>query len=136
MMKKRSLINFLNNKVKKKEVMFEFWGKYYVLDLDKLNKYIFESQTNKNSETELVEVYEMDRDESEDLVLTNKSIRDVKTKGNIQIDNIKYDLIKMFIEEFFEMPSTVTQETSTFGFIVAFNTLLNQGILTEVQYNA
>lgn len=134
-MKKRSLINFLNNKVKK-EVMFEFWGKYYVLDLDKLNKYIFESQTNKNSETELVEVYEMDRDESEDLVLTNKSIRDVKTKGNIQIDNIKYDLIKMFIEEFFEMPSTVTQETSTFGFIVAFNTLLNQGILTEVQYNA
>jgi hypothetical protein len=119
--------------------MFEIFGKYYVLDLDKLNKYIFESQFTKNSETELVEVYEMskeDEDEEKELMLTNKSIRDVKTKGNIQIDNIKYDLVKTFIEEFFETPSTVTQESATFGFIIAFNTLLNQGILTEVQYNA
>ena len=121
----------------KKTNIFEFFyydGKAYRFNLDKINEYVFASQKERNTESEIVEVYAADPESSNKMALSNKSIRDVKTMGNIQIDNFKYDFIRMCFDIMADTDATTMDGVSNFsvGFTVAMNTMLTYGFLEEV----
>lgn len=76
----------------------DYNGVTYCLNLDRINEYLFKSQKEKNCETEIVENYEKKDGSDSDKIckqnLQSKTIREIKTNGNTQLDTLKYDFFK------------------------------------------
>ena len=110
-----------------------FCGKYYRLNIERINKFCFISSSKTGTEGEITEAYETD--ESGEFRLTSKINREITTAGNSQDDMIVYDFIKMLVNRLLEDDAKViTLETDTdFGFSLAFNTLLSEGMIEEIE---
>ena len=109
-----------------------FNGKYYRLNLDKINQFCLVSGEKPGSERELTEAYEYD--ENGEFRLTSKINREITTPGNSQDDMIIYDFVKTMVTKLIEspMPLIVTEEQADFGFALAFNSLISYGMLEEI----
>lgn len=109
--------------------------KKYAFDLNKIKKFCVVSDKETGKETEVIEAYELDTDET--MKMTSKTCRDVKGAGNPQNDTIMYDLVKMFIlplvtneQTFLADGATITSE---FSIALCINTMLEMGFLYEIK---
>ncbi len=109
-----------------------FNNKHYRLNIRKINEFCLVSSGKNNNEAEITEAYESD--ESGEFRLTSKINREVTTAGNSQNDMIVYDFVKSLVVKLLES-NTDTRDGETdidFGFALAFNTLLSEGMLEEI----
>lgn len=131
-------MGILKNLRNKDEQQFFFtpdnrkWG----VDIDKFTKLCLTSDTEKSKDTEITEGYE--KDDNGDMRQVSKIIREVNSQGNIQNDTIRYDLVKTLLSVVLEKKvmsfGTVENELQyDFSFNIAFNTLLNAGIIYEIK---
>lgn len=98
----------------------------YMLDIENIIKYVFDSD-EVNGDSEITDLYVMD-DESKNLILSTKQVREVKSSDDANKQTIKYDLIKMLIMGLMEVDS----ENATFGDVMLMNTMLNEGLIKEI----
>lgn len=108
--------------------------KEYCLDIKAILNFINYSDTHSNKETEIVDRYE--KDENKNLSSTEKTIREITSYGNTNMDNISYDLIKILLGQVlswgYDTGQTETEiETIPFGLKIAINTLLKEKLLIE-----
>ena len=113
-------------------------GRKYAFDLEKIKKFCLVSDSQRNTENEVIENYVMDEDGP---VLDNKTVRDVKSSGNPQNDTIIYDLLKLFIATLLnqEVPmflEGVDRPDSNialdFASSLAMNTMREMGFIYEI----
>ena len=118
----------LNNKFS-----LTFDGKFYRLNLERVNEFCLISRGKTNSEGEITEAYESD--ENGEFHLTSKINREIKTAANNQDDMITYDFVKMLVGRLIESSvSTRANENDVdFGFALVFNTLMSEGMLEEIK---
>jgi len=115
-----------------------FNNKKYAFNLSKIKQFCVVSDKETGKETEVIEAYELDSDET--MKMTSKTCRDVKGAGNPQNDTIMYDLVKMFIlplvtneQPFLSDGTTVTTVTTDFSVMLCMNTMLEAGFLYEIK---
>lgn len=108
--------------------MIVIGGKTYVLDLDSVYDFINFSSTHDSKEKEVVTSYVEGK-------VDEKSVRELTTPGNSQIDNIKYDLVKMLIIQVltYDEKQVDSLDNMPFGTQLAFLTLINEGFLVLVE---
>ena len=98
--------------------------KEYYLDIKAILDFINYSDTHSNKETEIVDRYE--KDENKNLSSAEKTIREITSYGNTNMDNISYDLVKILLGQVlswgYDTEQTET-ETIPFGLKIAINTL-------------
>jgi len=109
-----------------------FNGKHYKLNIERINKFCLVSSEKTGNESEITEAYETD-DEGE-FRLTSKINREVRTAGNSQDDMIVYDFVKSLVAKLLDsqVMASDTEEHVTFGFALAFNTLISEGMIEEI----
>lgn len=109
--------------------MITIEGKTYVLDLGAVYDFINFSATHDSKETEIITNFTTGGNVDE------KSIRELTTPGNSQIDNIKYDLVKMLIIQVltYDEKKIESLDSMPFGTQLAFLTLINEGFLVLVE---
>lgn len=113
--------------------MITYNDKSYAFKLEKILNFYANGENGKNKETEIIDIYEMDADNSPKIV--SKQTREVKSNSPTQNENIRYDLIKMFISVLLENNTDVKNDdeiTFDIGTSLAFNTLLDNGYLYEI----
>ena len=109
-----------------------FNGKYYKLNIEKINSFCLVSSGKTGSEGEITEAY--DFDENGEFRLSSKINREITTAGNNQDDMIVYDFIKVLVTKLLEcqVNTNDTENQVDFGFALAFNTLVAAGMLEEI----
>lgn len=118
--------------------MLEFGGNIYYIDLNAIDKSIV---IENNDECLFEEETKTTLDENGKVVLTEvfkKKINKAK-----QIDSIKYDLLKDFIDYIIEYENEALEDDSLgsdralgkagLQFKIVFNTLLNEKIIKEIE---
>lgn len=125
--------------------MIEFGGSYYIIDLDKFNALIIQDteKGDKHVETETKTTYVTNAGASpsdpmdvQSTVVTSREF----DKGQ-EINAPKYDVVRMCLEILFTyneaIDDTLGQDRAfkdtTIPFKIAFNTLINYGILKEIE---
>ena len=103
-------------------------NKKYIINIENLMNFIFEDDIKRDTDSEITEVYVSD-DDTNEMMLSTKQIREVKSGDSSSKFNIKYDLIKNFIDMISDMESDMD---SDFGKRLIFNTLCTYGIITEI----
>lgn len=119
--------------------MFEIAGKQYYIDINRVASFANHSDTHKLVEREIVDNYECKHngDGTSRLDNTTKTVREVSSQGNTNMDNIKYDLLKLFITQligyglFDDNDEEGTEESIPFGIALCMNTLIKEKILIE-----
>ena len=106
----------------------------YVFDLENIMNFIFNKGEEKKSNVEITENYNnvSNEDGKNVMKLVSKTIKETKGEMNsvpTQDNNIRYDLIKYFINTLEELPPIITDDTITFGDKVILNTMVNEGLL-------
>ena len=101
----------------------------YILDIENLTKFIFDSDVKRDMDSEITEVYVVD-EETNEMVLTSKQFREFKGGDNTSKSTIRYDMVKMFID----MISDIDMDgANSFGESLIFNTMINEGLIKEVE---
>ena len=106
----------------------------YVLDLENIMRFVFESNTPRDSESEIIETYSIDG-ESKDMQLASKQLREIKGGDGTQRATIKYDMLKMFIDTLLDLDVSENSQWS-FGEALIFNTMAENELIKEVKENA
>ena len=111
-----------------------YGDKKYCLDIKKVLDFVNYSNAHPIKESEIIDTYQNEEDTSETLGVSSKVIRETTSFGIAQIDNIRYDLIKTFIQQILDFGYEETEHIDfpPFGFRVAFNTLIKEGFLKEI----
>lgn len=115
--------------------MIRISGKEYAIDIKKIFEFVNYSDKSTSSEQEITDGYEMIDDGKGSLKQTSKVIRELKTPGNSQIDNIKYDLVKSLISMLLTFDDTdrdYDEDDLPFGVKITLNTLIAEGFLYEI----
>ena len=109
-----------------------FDGKYYKLNIERINKFCLVSSGKNSSEGEITEAYETD--ENGEFRLSSKINREITSTGNGQEDMIVYDFVKSLVAKLLEsnVDTIDTEKQVDFGFALAFNTLLAEGMIEEI----
>ena len=106
-------------------------GLEYVFDMGKICQFVIYSDKTSSKEHEVLDNYEIN--DGNKIELVSKSVRELSGRGNEQIDNIKYDFIKMFIDlilTYNEYPRQLDE--LPFGVKIAFETLINEEFLIPI----
>lgn len=119
------------NNVSIAEQYVEFNGKIYAFDLDAIKRVCLISADQNGKETEVTEAYEPD--DENNLTLSSKIVRDIKSTGNPQNDMIIYDVVKLFIIRLIDNTSIERGFEMDFSTALAINTLLKWGMLIEIK---
>ena len=101
----------------------------YVLDMDNVMKFIFDLNSQRDMDSEITEVYMVD-EETNELSLTTKQLRELKGGDNTSKSTIRYDMIKMFIDIISDLDMS---GANSFGESLIFNTMINEGLIKEVE---
>ena len=109
-----------------------FNGKHYRLNIKRINDFCLVSSGKNGNEREITEAYE--NDENGEFRLSSKINREITTAGNSQEDMIVYDFIKSLVTKLLECDVKVTDSENQvdFGFALAFNTLISEGMIEEI----
>jgi hypothetical protein len=105
--------------------------KDYIFNLEKILEFVFNQIKNKNTESEITEVYEQSVNSSK-LEPRSKSIRQLKTNGNDNQEGTKYDMIKSFMEIINEYEINNPDNPPTIGQKTVLNTLLSYGFMQDI----
>ena len=102
------------------------------MNIKRINEFCFVSSGKTGSESEITEAYESD--ENNEFHLTSKINREIKTAGNAQDDMIVYDFVKSLVMRLLDDDAKVTanENDADFGFALAFNTLISEGMIEEI----
>ena len=105
----------------------------YVFDLEKMMNFVFDKDGERsNNNVEITETYEAN--DNGGLQLVSRSAQE--TKGNASrstsSDNIRYDLVKLFISSLDSMPVEIDSDEISFGEKVIINTMINEEFLKLV----
>lgn len=103
----------------------------YVLDLENIMNFVFDSNINRDSESEITEMYLLD-EETNDMVLNTKQLREVKGGDTTQKATIRYDMIKMFIDTLLDLDVSENSQWS-FGEALIFNTMAENELIKEIK---
>lgn len=116
----------------KENYSITFNGKYYRLNIEKINQFCLISSGKAGSEGEITEAYESGEDGQ--FRLTSRINREITTQGNSQDDMIVYDFIKSLAVKLIDCQVRVTDNEYQvdFGFALAFNTMLAYGMIEEI----
>lgn len=108
-----------------------FNGKKYIFNLDALKKVcLTSSMENPGREVEITNVYEPNGDG--DYIIASKVEHETKINKTQQNDMIVYDFVKMLITILLDNDMTEDTFKNTFGVVLSLNTLINWGILEEI----
>lgn len=102
-------------------------GEKYVLDIDAIVKFCFDND-GKTTDSEITEVYVAD-EESKNLSLASKQLREVKNGDVTSMQTMKYDLVKLLIVDLMEMD----EDELSLGDTVIMNTMMNEGFLKPIE---
>ena len=110
-----------------------FNEKRYRLNIKKINEFCLVSSGKNGNEREITEAYE--NDENGEFRLSSKINREIPTTGNSQEDMIVYDFIKSLVVKLLdcEVKTKDTEKEVNFGFAIAFNTLVSEGMIEEIK---
>ena len=109
---------------------FEIDGKIFYLDVQKMIDFCLTSENKNVRDNEITEGYEKLSEDSNVLTLTSRVIREASGVSNPQNDMITYDLFKMALSVLLgQEPGDAYKYNISFA--VAFNTLVELGILME-----
>lgn len=130
---------------------FEFNGRYYAIDMDKFIEFVSESKNNeKDNSTVITQVFADNDYEDEEIrpkeqsltafKAVSKEITENKSNTNPVFNNIRYDFAKILlstlVSPFYNQDGSFviasTEEDLFLGQKIAFNTLLNRGIIFEI----
>lgn len=130
---------------------FEFNGRYYAIDMDKFIEFVAESKNNeKDNSTVITQVFADNEYEDEEIQpkeqsltafkAVSKEITENKSNTNPVFNNIRYDFAKILlstlVSPFYNQDGSFviasTEEDLFLGQKIAFNTLLNKGIIFEI----
>lgn len=131
---------------KNKELEFNLDGRNYYFDLKQACLFVTDGKEGGSGrvEREILNNYEVE-DPDEGLTISSKSVREITGPGDGTMDNIRYDLLKLFIiqiitfvdknsvtlpdaKDAIELP-VICIEGMPLGTRLAFNTLLNASII-------
>lgn len=116
--------------------MFNFNDKTYIIDLDKLMKWVSTTPASeRNIVSSITQIYPVIGENEE--VITDDALSDYGTKEitehketlNDTMSNIRYDIVKLLLTT--AMLDTNYEEEMSFQQKLALNTLINKGIITE-----
>lgn len=134
---------------------FEFNGHYYAIDMDKFMEFISEIKSNeKDNSTTITQVFadnDYIADDDDNVVVRkpeaissfkaiSKEITENKNNMNPIFSNIRYDFIKILlstlVSPFYNQDGSFViaenEDDLFLGQKLAFNTLLNKGIIFEI----
>lgn len=105
-----------------------FNNKNYVFNMDSMMEFVFDGEFDRTNDSEITETYINDED-SKELVLINKQLREIKGSENSAKFTIRYDLLKTFIETIITIDNNAP---STLGEELVFNTMVSENLIKEV----
>lgn len=122
------------------EFMVCYGDKKYSIDIKKILDFVNYSNAHPIKESEIIDTYQNEEEdegttnENNTLGVSSKIIRETTSFGVAQIDNIRYDLVKTFIQQILEFGYEEREDIAfpPFGFKIAFNTLIKEGFLKEI----
>lgn len=107
-------------------------GKRFAFNIEKIKDICFISASQKSGEREITEVY--GGEDRDDMEITSKIIREIKSQGDNQTDMIMYDLVKLFIVRLLENGEVVRDDfPMDFSTSLALNTMIRWNLLIEVE---
>lgn len=98
----------------------------YMFDMEAIMQFIFGDEDKRTNDSEITETY-IANESTNELQLINKQLREVKGSDNSTKQNIKYDLLKVFID----ILRTTETEQQSIGESIVFNTLYLNGLIKE-----
>jgi len=106
-----------------------------VMDLDSIKRFVFEedSNTSKTHDNEITETYA--EDEEGKMTLLNRVIHEVKGSDFSNKESIRYDLIKTFLSMLDAMEINNDITPMSFGQRIVLNTMINYGLIKEINSN-
>ena len=111
-----------------------FEGKYYAFDFTKMIEVCGKASKDPQSdEIEITNVYE--RDDEGDFDVNQKVEREMKRSTNSQTEMMCYDIVKLMMMSLISDEFPEEAFSWTLGTTLSFNTLLNLGILFEIDTN-
>lgn len=111
---------------------FSFNNRFYYIDVEKIIEFCLKSENKNVRDSEITEGYEKLTDESNVLTLTSRVIRENTGTSNPQNDMITYDIFKMLLAVILGQEAT-SNPILNVSFVFAFNTLVNMGLIKEVE---
>ena len=112
--------------MKKDRNLISIENKYFAFNFEKIQKFINYSDKAITRETEILDTYEGSAQ-------TGKTVRELTTPGNSQIDSIYYDLVKTFILQIITYEGEFSDlESLPMGMKLALNTMIAFGLLEEI----
>lgn len=122
----------LFNKTAKNEKFLTFNGVKYALNLEKMKEVCLTPSSEYGAkEMEITQVYEPDS--TGEFSMASRVEHETKVNKTPQNDMIVYDIVKLIIISLLENESTEAEFQLDFGTAFAINTLLNWGILEELE---
>ena len=116
----------------KSSYVYCFDKKKYCFDLNKLKEicFCYTNANDKNIESEITDVNNIDEDGNE-MIVTQKVVRETKT-NKMQNDVLMHDIVKTLMVTLLDNPG-VAENIMDFPTGIAFNTLIEWGILKEIE---
>lgn len=99
-----------------------------ILNLEGIVDFIFGDDHERHCDSEITEVYVMDEDDK-NMQLSTKQLREVKGNDITPQESIRYELVKMMLDNII----SIEGEEATFGNSVVINTMLAEGLITEIK---
>jgi hypothetical protein len=118
--------------------MIEFGDTIYYVDMETFRKRILLEDNKKNGEANVTTETTTEYDSNSNVIST--TVRTVSTEKDIEIDTLKYDLFSRMLDVVLNSSSEDVDTTlgadralgkMDLPFKIAFNTLINYGILKE-----
>lgn len=100
----------------------------YIFDINKIAEFVFGNQNDKTNEVEILEQFVYD-DELCKMVPATKEVKEVKLHDFTAQNNIRYDMIKMFIEM---LDGVENEATMSLGQGLIFNTMKAYELIKDI----
>lgn len=100
----------------------------YVLNLENVINFIFDSGNEDGNDSEITELYVMD-EETKSMALSTKQMREIKSKEITTNQTVRYDMVKMLLDRLMD----IENEELTLGETIVINTLLTEGLISEIK---
>lgn len=117
----------------------EFDDKQYAIDMSKLMQWVAKTPSNeKNVTTSISHLWPLMEDENDNSV--QKEITETKSTLNENMNNVRYDFVRILVNTLLSpvynsdgMPlKAVSLSDLSFGQMIAFNSLVKEGIIIEL----
>lgn len=116
--------------------LFPIGDKIYYFDLNNILRFVEHSAKNERRNKDITEVYDVN--DGKKASLKQKTIKEFTAQGDIQNDNIRYDLVKTLIQYLLDSDGMAEGEDGSVsevfntGTMICMNTLMKEGLLISI----